>query len=433
MRATLGVPAIAAALLGWQLFTPPVVGLANNNDFPKIAGYFSLGPARAGDDFIYVVQHWVRDPRFLWDSGFRVTGHLHTALGAAVGTDIRWIGLTYAVPMLAAFAVAASFLGWRALIGIPPLLDIAYSAYFNSMFMDAGSIVWLSLALAALARTAARPAPWTRALFLAAAAAFLCSKSSHAPLGFLLALAVLAVERTKTPAVIAMTIVAVSIAQLRSIPEFYRGQAMYNLVFTKIAETEDDAGFRSAALRLGVREDELKWKHTTAFMPESPAQDQRWLDEFAGRVRHSSMARLYLERPGLALRFLWRDMRVEAPFIRPVHLGNFDRSSGREPGAKSMGVLALWSAMRSWLIARAPWHLPLLFAAAAAWIAARRMWLSMPALLFAMAAVELLLAALADACETSRHLVLFHYMTDAALVACLAGVSWNGGVVPKHP
>jgi hypothetical protein len=36
------VVVVAAAILGWQLLVPPVVGLANNGDFEKIMGVVGL-------------------------------------------------------------------------------------------------------------------------------------------------------------------------------------------------------------------------------------------------------------------------------------------------------------------------------------------------------------------------------------------------------
>jgi len=397
-RATIAVPALAAALLGWQLFLPPVIGLADNSDFAKTAGLFSLRADRA-DAFVHFARLWPFDPSYYWDSGFRTTGHVHLWLARAISGggavfDMRWIGLTHAGVALAALALAASALGWRALLLIPLLLDFAYSAYFNSMFMDAASIVWLALALAALVTR-------REGVFAVACLAFVCSKSTHAIGGVLLCGAGFWVFRRW--ALLAVTLAA-SAWSLTRITPVYQGQAVYNLIFTKLAAHATDADI----LSLGVRQDELRWKNTTAFEPHVPAQDERWLREFSSRISHGDLVGLYLRHAAIPLRFAWNDLTVEAPNIRPVHLGNYERAAGQPLGGKAGGPLSAWS----WIRSKTMLGVPLLFAWAAWWFTRRGQWLSIGGLAWLMAGAEFGIATLADACETSRHLILFHYLTD---------------------
>lgn len=413
-RAAVAVPAIAAALLAWQLMIPPVVGLADNGDFGKVASLFSLVPERAGEEFIYIVTQWRVDPAALWDSEFRTTEHLHGAITRLAGGDMRWQGVTHGAVMIAAITLLAATIGWRALLAIPLLLDLAYSAYFNSMYMDAASMVWLALSLAAMIG-----GRWW--LACAAAVLFFGAKSVHAVPGLLLIGAALAHRRW---AIAAIELAAMLWSVTRVSPE-YGGQVMYNLIFTKVAAHASDGDFRRIASRLGVREDELRLKGTTAFDPNAPSHSRPWIIEFAHRIPTSKMLDLYWHEPHLAWRFVASDLREEAHRIRPIHLGNYDRSSGRAPGEKAGGPLSWWSACRSWQIRIAPWHLPVLYAGIGAWIVARRRWLTLPALLWAMALIEFGISTLADACETSRHLLLFHWLTDA-LILWFAVTSFPG-------
>lgn len=404
-RPAVAVPAIAALLLAWQLFLPPVVGLANNGDFGKVASLYSLVPERTGDEFIYIVTKWRVDPARFWDSEFRTTEHLHGAITRLLGGDIRWQGLTHGAAAIAAIALLAASIGWRALIAIPLLLDLAYSAYFNSMYMDASSLVWLALSLAAMIG-----GRWW--LACAAAVLFFGSKSVHAIPGILLVGAALTHRRW----VIAGIEFAAMVWSITRVSPEYRGQGMYNLIFTKVAANASDQDFRRIVTRLGVREDELRLKGTTAFDPGVPAHSRPWIVEFAHRVPTAKILDLYWHDPMLVWRFSAGDLREEAHRIRPIHLGNYDRSSGRAPGEKAGGPLSWWSTFRSWLIRIAPWHLPVLYTGIGVWIAARRRWLTLPAMLWAMAITEFAISTLADACETSRHLLLFHWLTDALIL-----------------
>jgi hypothetical protein len=57
-------------LLSWQLMLPPVVGLANNGDFPKMLGHLSLGTP-GNHPFEYADTTYEFDGRYHWDSRFR--------------------------------------------------------------------------------------------------------------------------------------------------------------------------------------------------------------------------------------------------------------------------------------------------------------------------------------------------------------------------
>jgi hypothetical protein len=399
--AVAGVTAVAAGLLAWQLFLPPVVGLADNNDFPKVAGYFSLGNDPA-DRFLHLSRVWRKAPEFAWDSGFRTTEHLHV-WAARDRADIRWVGLTHALVMLAAIALLARRVGWRALLALPILLDLTYSAYFNSMYMDAAAIVWLSLALAAFLNRL-----WP--VYLVASVAFLCSKSIHALSGLVLVAATLGAcwPRWSRVLVAGAQLGAAGWSLSRITPD-YSAQAVYNLLFTKLAQHGSDADL----LSVGVRPDELRWKGTTAYDPGAPARD------FEGRVSHLDLAKLYVGAPWIPLRFAWSDLTLEAPHMRPMHLGNFERSSGAAAGEKAGGPLAWWGWARSRTMPLVP-----IFYAVCLWVFRRNRGVAMAA--WCMGVAEFGIASLADACETSRHLVLFHYLTDVLVVLLAMGSESDG-------
>ena len=196
--------AAAAAIVGYQIFLPPVVGLANNGDFGKIIGPFSLtGPA--ADENGWADTRWELNPAKKYLSGFYSSEHLFMA--AAVGVncvlskdssfDLRAIGLVHAAIFLWAFYLLWTLLvDSRAAVRIGTLgaalfcfSDVMYVSYLNSFYMDVAA--WLFLLLAALFYL--RSMRWGGAAnalgFAVCSVIVTTSKSQHAVLALWLALA----------------------------------------------------------------------------------------------------------------------------------------------------------------------------------------------------------------------------------------------------
>jgi hypothetical protein len=62
--------ALFAACVAFQLFVPPSVGMANNGDFARLIGRFSLGPENrdASDEYHYFTKHWIYHRSYQWVS-----------------------------------------------------------------------------------------------------------------------------------------------------------------------------------------------------------------------------------------------------------------------------------------------------------------------------------------------------------------------------
>jgi hypothetical protein len=90
----------------WQVLVPPYVGLADNGDFGKGAGRFSLvQPGGIFDrHFIYVVGKYAYDPRIYWNSGILTSEVVPAGLAVFVHWvwdrrslfDIRYLGFMHA-------------------------------------------------------------------------------------------------------------------------------------------------------------------------------------------------------------------------------------------------------------------------------------------------------------------------------------------------
>jgi hypothetical protein len=162
---------------------------------------------------------------------------------------------------------------------------------------------------------------------------------------------------------------------------------------------------------LKIRPEDRKLVGTHAFEPTSPAQSSEWLKSFFPEGGYANALRYYATHPGMALSVMWRDLSAEAKQIRAENLGNYERSTGKRYCTLSYSY-SLWSDAKSALFRAFPAHV-FLIVALGAWVAYRNALLRPIALaLLGLGAVEFGIATLADALETYRHLLLFHFAYD---------------------
>ncbi len=149
---------LCALLLFSALLAPGFIGLANNGDFPKVAGPLCIGDAAGGaDNFVYFVPDYLRGPKYCYDpkipSSEIALAWLASSVERIAGDpgrfDIRWIGALHALLFLAFYAAALLLL--RPLATIPRIVlslaalwifaDLGTVAYFNSFYSDTAAIL----------------------------------------------------------------------------------------------------------------------------------------------------------------------------------------------------------------------------------------------------------------------------------------------------
>src|SRR5438874_538096 len=103
---------LAVAAVVFQCFVPPNVGLADNGDFPKIAGQFDVGNPRFSQDVSrFADLKYVVDAKYHWDSQFysselllfAAAFGLDSILGKPDTFDLRLMGAIHAAIFLLAF------------------------------------------------------------------------------------------------------------------------------------------------------------------------------------------------------------------------------------------------------------------------------------------------------------------------------------------
>lgn len=433
-----------AACVVFQLFLPPAIGLANNGDFAKMIGRFSLGSADG--EYGYFTTRWHYDRAFEWVSDDRSSELMLISAAVTIGWwfessafDIRILGAIHALLWIGCFAAFLPLLrplnGWRYwLAGIFALgifSDASYIAHCNSFYTDVAGFIFLAWALVLWLHVMRRGRDLGRLFAMFALASILCvlSKAQHAPLGlFFCAMAAFAIPAFqglwhKIAAVsAAAAILLAAVVSFRMMPDSEKEDNQFHVIFMSVLR---DSPTPSDDLReLGLGPEYLRY---VGYWPLHPGEDLMqnadFRKAFTSRTSFERIALFHLRHPVRTLAIIYRAIRQKADARRA--LGNYERSRGL-PAATQTKSFGWWSAFRSALFRVAPWHIVVWYAGilgAGVWLGMRRSsgigWFVV--LLAAMGLVEVAVSALGDVGETERHFFLFHAITDFTM---LVAVFW---------
>ncbi len=189
-------------IIAYQCFVPPVVGLADNGDFEKVLGIFSLG-APADEPWKFVRLKYDFDPKYHSWREFISTEQalagiailLNTLFSKQAAFDLRFLGLVHAALLILSFYLVQPLMR-----GVPPrsrvLLyfgliavfgDVMYVSWLNAAYMDTSALLFLFLSAVFYLRAAAWKRPSDQLGFVVSAVLFTASKSAHCVLGLALA------------------------------------------------------------------------------------------------------------------------------------------------------------------------------------------------------------------------------------------------------
>ena len=460
--------AVAFALLAWQLVLPGFIGMANNGDFGKVAGLFSIGGADNGaENFEYFKSDYLRDPRFYIDFGLPSSEHvlagaaslMEQGLGNPRTFDIRWLGSLHGLLWLGGYGLL--LMSFRSLDGVAwwiamaaslwIFMDVMYVAYMNSFYTDVAALLGAMTVMALVPRILLRDAGAVEmGLFGAAAVLLVSSKGQHAPdavlLGaFSIAAGWMAFRRDVRVIafVAAAAILAGGARAVVKTPVWYPNMSRFSVIFYKLLP--GSATLARDAAELGLAADDLKYVGSHAFLPGSPAGERAWIQDFSHRGSYGTLFRFYLRHPARTLRILWSDLSRVAWQNRPMNLSNFRRADGHPPWAHTPRM-ASWSTLRSRAFVAWPGHMILWYALAliggpvVAWRSgsrSRQTTLVWAIFLGALLGVtEFGVASLGDALETERHLLLFQLFTDftvffAVCLTLINGLPGNAGLADR--
>ncbi|MGA2434326.1 MAG: hypothetical protein ABSG25_03480 [Bryobacteraceae bacterium] len=449
----LALLALCAALVIWQLFIPPSLGVADNGDFAKLIGRVCLGGEHPLFEYVGFEYSQVRT--YCWDSGLFTSAALPLRLALAAGKaivgggrfDMRWLGAVYALLFLTAFhALQRLVRGLRAtarlLAPAAALLvfgGASYVPWFNSFYFDTASYIFLSLTALTVLRVALQEnvKTWEYLAALTCTLLLASSKSQHAALALLLIpcfwLRFGRVNFPRLPLRIAATvaIAAAATVMFSTAPAWYQTVNSYNAFFYQSLPHSPDPAADLA--QFGMDRAMVRYAGKHAFLPDSPMQNPRQIEIFGHQLSVRNLTIYYLSHPRIAA-LVFRNALDEGSLQRvrmkigkrEYRLGNYEKSVGKPPEAQSH-FLDFWSDLK----AAAFGNRPLLYATYAAglltalWILILRQPAKPRARLIAMAATWTAMVALAaavvmfDGIDTGRHLFLFNAMLDMTVCALL--------------
>jgi len=445
----------AAGIVGYQLFLPPVVGLADEGDFSTIIGQVGLKYPGPPQPYGFLTLKYDITPPW-WASGYISSESLIARTARLVALilsprrifDIRVLGAIHLLLFLAALALLfGGSRGWRpaaqlvfSILLVFIFTDVGYVAYMNSFYgATASYLFFLLLAGCVVCLASGQSSRALAAAFWLAALGLVTSKPQECLLAPVLGLLAILLAREKRgpgsgglcAGLAALLTVCGALYYLRT-PLSLKSVALYNDVFFQLLPSSPDPAADMRALDLPS--EWSVWIGTHAYVPNSPLKDPAFRGEVVRRVRYRRLLTFYLRHPK-RLALLLQSAAQNAFRLRPPYLGNFPESAGGAWGQLSR-AFGVWSGLKARWNRDGPWALPAFWSINLAVAIAVRQISRHPghrclaaavAILVALSVVDFLVCAFGDAlADVGRHLFCFNAMTDLLLAADAA---WLASIV----
>lgn len=375
--------AAGTLLLAYILFAEPLIGIADSGDFLRIATTVGLSDLDANAS--YEDQYFGYFHSQYRYSPISIGGYFSTQIAIvfiAIGIsklfnpqlfDIRFLAAIYCMLLLTAFyllmqlkllsSLAAKLTLAAVLLFV--FVDVGYTAYFNSLYGEPLSLVFLLLTLAFALRMLEsadnRRKRWLIAFF-AAAIILVGSKVQNAPVGLILCFLSLRFlnirgdyKWRRLTLIFTAMLLLVSTAIYISAPKEFRVINQYQSVFYGILKDSPHPEKNLADMGLDPKLSVLAG--TNYFTPNTPIpqQSDQLKEAFYSKISHGKIAVFYLTHPS---RFI---NKLEAAasntlHMRPSYLGNYEKSAGYPRGAISP-VYAAWSNFKEHIMPHTLWFL----------------------------------------------------------------------------
>lgn len=444
---------IAACISIWILFGKVFIGVADNGDFLRIMGTAGLNyydPSESYDDMFFKFSH----AQFAYDSFFRgfypstqiflvVIARTVALLFNGSAFDIRFLGAIYAALLIVAgyLLVKHSLLNkliTRAIFTLLLLIvfsDIGYLAYFNSLYGEPVSFVFLLLtfALGLLLVKQQNPSKTMLVLFFVSILFLVGSKTQNAPIGIGFALLGLRYAWLKSRDYswrkLAISLSAfmclISIVMYIAAPKDFRNINIYQTVFFGILngspDVEGDLEDLGLPSHLSVLAGTNYFQSDTVIKQNDPSLNE----DFYERISHGDVLLFYLSHPSRLISKM--EYAAENSFnIRPYYLGNYEKEAGYAPEAMSFDY-SLWSELKRTIFPQKLWFIVLFCAlyygvALYEWFKAKSLRSKVAVELFMLLGLigifSFLIPIVGDGqADLSKHLFLYNVVFDMMIVS----------------
>lgn len=355
-------------ILSCLLLIRPITGVADNGDFARImnsTGLYYLSDEPADRYFGFVNR--------LYGTGYAIPfggGYLSTELPlvllaiymckSVLGTDlfdIRFLAAIYILVLSAAifFAVRCGrkYAGYLWLIPVLLIViifcDIGYISYFNSLYGEPVSLVFLLLmaGMALMLAVGEKPAIWMLILFCIGAFFFAGAKVQNSPAGLLASLLCLRlawlrkdVVWRRISIVAALSVAAVSLTCYASVSKEIKVCNKYQTVFYGILRGSPNPAGDLEELRLDPSFAVLAG--TNYFMEKYPIdiKTPEFKESLYNKVGYANVAAFYLKHPRRFYQKL--ELAAENGFKLKQGFGNYEKYPGIQYKQTS-NVFGFWS------------------------------------------------------------------------------------------
>ncbi|WP_409345665.1 hypothetical protein [Paenibacillus sp. MBLB4367] len=370
LRLETAVLLATAFIVVYLLMVKPIIGVANNGDFERIMG--TVGLADLHFEEPYAEKYFAYFHSKYAISHMGLGGYISTqliAVFAAVGLnlaaysrelfDIRFLSGLYAALLLGAFYL---ILRWGrtntrtvnvvlAVLLVVVFADVGYLAYFNSLFGEPTTFVFLLLTIGfalAISRRSEHPTIGLLVCFFASAFMLVGSKIQYAPAGIIVALLGfrlwgLRADRKwkRTVAGLSAFLVLASAGFYLSAPKEISSINKYQTVFFGILK--DSKTPERDLEQLGISPKLAVLAGTNYFTPDTPIKqnDPSMKPEFYDKISHFKVLGFYMTHPARFIQKLERAAE-NSMMIRPYYLGNYEKAEGKPAGKVALSY-SFWS------------------------------------------------------------------------------------------
>jgi len=351
---------LATLIIVLLLFTGEFIGVADNGDFLRIMGSIGLNYYNEFESyeqrfFNYAHAYFAYDSFF---RGFYVTSQLLIVLFArsiafiihSEYFDIRVLGALYSLLLITASCLCITFFKKRGILVTVALMailllvfhDVGYLAYFNSLYGEPVSFIFMLLTLALGLTVLRRETPSKRLLllFVLACLFLVCSKTQNAPLGLLFSVVCLrfaALHKDNFPwkrlaITCSAALVVIAAGMYLLAPKDFKQINLYQTVFFGILHSSDTVQEDLQELGLPAYLEGLAG--TNYFQSDTVIKqdDPRLQADFYERISHMDVLLFYMKHPDRLLQRM-SYAAEHSMNIRPYYLGTYELAAGKHAGA----------------------------------------------------------------------------------------------------
>lgn len=370
-----------AFILVYQIFIPPVVGLADNGDFARIIDKVGIRPTQDTQYMGNINLNYDISPKFTlkgYQSSELIFVYSSILLNSLLSKDGQFHVLILASVHIIAFLVCL----WLLTKGIKEVVrpsrwavylcvlifftDVGYTAYLNSIYSEPASIIFLTLTLGVIfmilknALQAKVKLIWLIAFFVSSLL-FVIAKPQNAAMGVFLAylglkfftlLPVMGLSLKKARLfgwILSTGLVVFSFLFFAfGLPKYYRSGDLWNSIFMEIVGHSDNP--TQAVQELGLPAEMAQYKGTHAF---SKGVNRNIYEDFQHSWLYFKVLKYYTIHPGQLFTLI--DETTKSAFeLQPENLGNFTISSGSYTKSKAFTI---WNDLRMTLFPKSIWTL----------------------------------------------------------------------------